>query len=403
MKKISINYKNNIQKKYLDITLDRNLRRKYLKVLDNLKYNLEKKQNLLNSFNQDFKLNFNSKNLSRFKKFKTVTVIGMGGSILGTEAIHHFLGQKVKKEFIFLNDLNEDHIKSVKRKNLKKTLFIIISKSGKTIETLLNLYSLKILKRNAKNIIIISEKNNPLFNLTKKMNLIHIDHRKYIGGRFSIFSEVSILPALLMGLNLKKFKKNLLKHIKIKKNNFLKNSAISLSNILLKKRFNNLIFFNYEPKLDKFLEWGQQLISESLGKNGKGFLPVISKAPKDHHSLLQLYLAGPKDKIFYIFSSKTNNNKPNQIKEIEKEINFLRNKNFSKIKNAQKSAFVQILKRNGIPFREFVLNNFDDSALGELFSYFILETILIGKLSNINPFDQPDVETVKIGTKKILI
>jgi len=403
VKKISINYKNNIQKKYLDITLDRNLRRKYLKVLDNLKYNLEKKQNLLNSFNQDFKLNFNSKNLSRFKKFKTVTVIGMGGSILGTEAIHHFLGQKVKKEFIFLNDLNEDHIKSVKRKNLKKTLFIIISKSGKTIETLLNLYSLKILKRNAKNIIIISEKNNPLFNLTKKMNLIHIDHRKYIGGRFSIFSEVSILPALLMGLNLKKFKKNLLKHIKIKKNNFLKNSAISLSNILLKKRFNNLIFFNYEPKLDKFLEWGQQLISESLGKNGKGFLPVISKAPKDHHSLLQLYLAGPKDKIFYIFSSKTNNNKPNQIKEIEKEINFLRNKNFSKIKNAQKSAFVQILKRNGIPFREFVLNNFDDSALGELFSYFILETILIGKLSNINPFDQPDVETVKIGTKKILI
>ena len=403
MKKISINYKNNIQKKYLDITLDRNLRRKYLKVLDNLKYNLEKKQNLLNSFNQDFKLNFNSKNLSRFKKFKTVAVIGMGGSILGTEAIHHFLGQKVKKEFIFLNDLNEEHIKSVKRKNLKKTLFIIISKSGKTIETLLNLYSLKILKRNAKNIIIISEKNNPLFNLTKKMNLIHIDHRKYIGGRFSIFSEVSILPALLMGLNIKKFKKNLLKHIKIKKNNFLKNSAISLSNILLKKRFNNLIFFNYEPKLDKFLEWGQQLISESLGKNGKGFLPVISKAPKDHHSLLQLYLAGPKDKIFYIFSSKTNNNKPNQIKEIEKEINFLRNKNFSKIKNAQKSAFVQILKRNGIPFREFVLNNFDESALGELFSYFILETILIGKLSNINPFDQPDVETVKIGTKKILI
>ncbi len=403
MKKISINYKNNIQKKYLDITLDRNLRRKYLKVLDNLKFNLEKKQNLLNSFNQDFKLNFNSKNLIRFKKFKTVIVIGMGGSILGTEAIHHFLGQKVKKEFIFLNDLNEEHIKSVKRKNLKKTLFIIISKSGKTIETLLNLYSLKILKRNAKNIIIISEKNNPLFNLTKKMNLIHIDHRKYIGGRFSIFSEVSILPALLMGLNIKKFKKNLLKHIKIKKNNFLKNSAISLSNILLKKRFNNLIFFNYEPKLDKFLEWGQQLISESLGKNGKGFLPVISKAPKDHHSLLQLYLAGPKDKIFYIFSSKTNNNKPNQIKEIEKEINFLRNKNFSKIKNAQKSAFVQILKKNGIPFREFVLNNFDESALGELFSYFILETILIGKLSNINPFDQPDVETVKIGTKKILI
>ena len=140
-----------------------------------------------------------------------------------------------------------------------------------------------------------------------------------------------------------------------------------------------------------------------MGKKGKGFLPLISTAPKDHHSLLQLYLDGPRDKIFYIFSEERPNSKKIKIKRFDKRIDFLQNKSLQQVKNAQKNAFIQALKKNSIPFREFKIKNFSENTLGELFSYFILETAIIGKLANIDPFNQPAVQKVKIDTKKLLV
>ena len=212
-----------------------------------------------------------------------------------------------------------------------------------------------------------------------------------------------MVPAYLMGVNIQRFRKNLLNHFKNKNKKFLKNSSIMLTNLLKSNKFKNLIFFNYIPKLDKFLYWNQQLIAESLGKQGKGFLPLISKAPRDHHSLLQLYLDGPKDKIFYIFSEEKSNNKKIKIKKLDKRINFLQNKSLHQVKNAQKNAFIAALKKNNIPFREFKIRDFSENILGEFFSYFMLETAIIGKLANINPFDQPAVQQVKINTKKLLV
>ena len=115
-----------------------------------------------------------------------------------------------------------------------------------------------------------------------------------------MLSEFVILPAYLMGLKISNLIKNILVHFNKKNKLFLKDSAVKLANIILRKKIKSLILFNYEPKLEKFLYWYQQLIAESLGKEGIGLLPVISPAPKDHHSLLQLYLDGPKDKLFYI-------------------------------------------------------------------------------------------------------
>ena len=154
--------------------------------------------------------------------------------------------------------------------------------------------------------------------------------------------------------------------------------------------------------MDKFLFWCQQLIAESLGKKGKGFFPVISPAPKDHHSLLQLYLDGPKNKIFYIFSIKQKSKEKILLKKILNIKNFLDKKKLSTIKDAQKDALIQALKRNNIPFREFLIKTKNEETLGKLFSYFILETVIIGKLVKINPFNQPAVEEVKTITKKLL-
>ena len=129
---------------------------------------------------------------------------------------------------------------------------------------------------------------------------------------------------------------------------------------------------------------------------------MISPAPRDHHSLLQLYLDGPQDKLFYVFSSDTDNKKKIRSNILEKKFNFLNNKSLNQIKIAQKNAFLKTLKKKRIPFREFKIRALNEEVLGELFSYFILETVIVGKLANINPFDQPAVEEVKIKTKKFL-
>jgi len=322
---------------------------------------------------------------------------------LGAEAIYNFFQKKIKKKFYFFNDINETKILDfINNEKLSDVLFIVISKSGNTIETLANTFSLDIIKKNSKNIIIVSEKsNNYLFNLSKRLNLFFIEHKKFIGGRYSVLSETGIIPSYFMGINIKKLRSNLLEVLNIKNRLFLKNSFTYLTNIFNSKKYNSLILLNYSPELEKFLFWCQQLIAESLGKKNKGFLPVISNAPKDHHSLLQLYLDGPKDKIFYIFSSKKQHSiKIKFNKNLQK--NYLDKKSLSSIKDAQRQALKKVLYKKKIPFREFKIKKIDEKTLGQLFTYFILETVSVGNLCKINPFDQPAVEEVKVNTKKLL-
>ena len=126
---------------------------------------------------------------------------------------------------------------------------------------------------------------------------------------------------------------------------------------------------------------------------------MVSNAPKDHHSLLQLYLDGPKDKIFHIFYLNEKSNEQINTKKIK---NFLRKKTLNQIKMSQKNALIKTLKKNKISFREFEVKKVNEDVLGKMFSYFILETIIIGKLIKVNPFNQPAVEQVKIYTKKFL-
>ena len=397
-------FKNFVQEKEFTKKSKGFLAKKFEKVIKQISQEIDKSSKTLNVLSKKFKFNFDFKDLQKYKKYNTIALIGMGGSILGSEAIHSFLEKKIKKRVYFFNNLNEDEIFNFKKKtNLSKTLFIIISKSGNTVETLSNTFSLNIVKKNAKNIIIISEKkNNLLFNLSKKLNLFYIEHKSNIGGRYSVLSEVGIIPAYLMGLNIFKLRSKILDYFSGNNKKYLKESSILISSILNSKKNNNLIFLNYCPELEKFLFWCQQLIAESLGKKNKGFLPIISNVPKDHHSMLQLYLDGPKDKIFYIFSSQNNRKLRINLKYASRNYNFLNKKTLSSLKNAQKNALIKAFKENKILFREFRIKSIDEEIIGKLFTYFILETIIVGKLCNINPYNQPAVEQVKIYTKQEL-
>jgi glucose-6-phosphate isomerase len=392
--------KNNIYSKNLKNVSIKSLSKKFDKIFLEISKDLKDSKKTLNVLNNKLKLNLN---INKFKKYKKIAIIGMGGSILGSEAIYNFFKKKIKKKVYFFNDIDENKISDLKKKeNLSKVLFIIISKSGNTIETLSNTFSLKILKKNSKNIIIISEKkNNLLFSISKKFNLFFVEHNNYIGGRYSVLSEVGMVPAYLMGLNISKIRSNIQNCLRLKNKFFLKESTTKIANLIKSKKFGSLIFLNYCPELEKLLFWCQQLIAESLGKKNKGLLPIISNAPKDHHSLLQLYLDGPKDKFFNIFSFKNNSKEKINIDKIKIK-SFLNKKNLNTIKNAQKNSLIKAFEKKNIPFREFRIKNIKEEVIGEFFALFIVETIIIGKLLNINPFDQPAVEQVKIYTKKLL-
>ena len=380
------------------------LNKKFDKIYTNLKREINNKNKTLNVLDDKFKFNFRLRELSKYKKFNTIAIIGMGGSILGANAIYDFFRSTIKKKVYFFDDLDENKLSSLKKKEyLPKILFIIISKSGNTIETLSNTFALNIIKKNSKNIILISErKNNVLFSLSKKLNLFYIEHNPNIGGRYSVLSEVGIIPAYLMGINIYRLRSKISDSLNKKNKIYLKKSTTNLVKILKSKKFNSLILLNYAPNLKKLLYWCQQLIAESLGKQGKGLLPVISNAPKDHHSLLQLYLDGPKDKLFYIFSfEKKFKQKINFGKKFE-GLNFIKKKSISTIKIAQKNALIKSLLQNKTPIREFKIKKSNEETLGQLFSYFIIETIIVGKMLNINPYDQPAVEKVKLYTKKFL-
>ena len=276
---------------------------------------------------------------------------------------------------------------------------MIISKSGNTLETITN--SNILIKKNDKNIFITEKTNNYLSNLGKKLRAEIIEHKNYIGGRYSVLSEVGMLPAELMGLNEKKFKQfdNLIKN-KFFLNNLIANVESTL-HFLKNGKFTSVIL-NYDEQSESIFKWYQQLVAESLGKKSKGILPVISSMPKDNHSLMQFYLDGPKKSFYTFFYVHGNNLTKINSNQLLATANYLKNKDVQKIIYSQKLATENVFKKKKIPFRSFEIVNRDEKSLGELFSFFIMETILLGRALNVNPFDQPSVELIKKETKKIL-
>ena len=323
----------------------------------------------------------------------------MGGSTLGAKAIYKFLQDKTKKKFVFIDNLKPNLSKYEKS---NEAVNIIISKSGNTLETISNTSILINQNQKSKNIFITEKKNSYLLNLAHKIKAEVFEHKNYIGGRYSVLSEVGMLPAELMGFDERKFKRlNLL----INNNNFLKKLIINVDATLkfIKQGKFNSIILNYDEKSENLFKWYQQLIAESLGKKSKGLLPMISNMPKDNHSLLQLYLDGPKKNFFTFFNVLEKKSDIINKNNILNTHVYLKNKSIFQILNSQKKATENIFKKRKLPFRSFELLRRNEETLGELFCFFILETILLGRALKVNPFDQPSVELIKKETKKILI
>ena len=381
----------------------------FLKEIDfkefNLKKNLSqkkklnkifnKKNSVIESLSKNYKNSYDKKLLNKYKKSLNFRVIGMGGSILGTQAIYDFLRHKIKKKFEFINNLDS----SLKNKIKKKYTNLIVSKSGNTIETITNVNLF--VKKKDRNIFITENKKSYLFLLANKLKSEIVHHNNFIGGRYSVLSEVGMLPAELMGLSANNFRNynNLIKN-KYFLNNLVSNVCSTLY-LVKKKKFNSIII-NYDEKSNNLFNWYQQLIAESLGKKSKGILPVVSSMPKDNHSVMQLFLDGFKNNFFTIFYVKENKSFKINNQKILSSHPYLKNKNLDQIIYAQKKATENVFKKQNIPFRSFEVRKRDEKTLGSLFTFFILETILLGNALNLNPYDQPAVELIKKETKKLL-
>ena len=371
-----------------------NKKNKSLRLGRNLQSIIHDKNEILNSLSNNYRDSYKKNFVNKYKVFSNYRVIGMGGSILGTRTIYEFLKHKIKKNFLFI-----DNLQNTLSQSKKKTVNIIVSKSGNTIETIAN--SNIILKKNNKNIFITENKKNYLYRLAESLKGEIVHHNNYIGGRYSVLSEVGMLPAELMGLKSKNFRQfNSL----IKNKRFLNSLINNVGSILyyIKNRKFNSIIINYDEKSESLFKWYQQLVAESLGKKKKGLLPIVSNMPKDNHSVMQLYLDGFQNNFYTFFYVDEKKSKKLNNKIILPSHKFLKNKSISKIIYSQKKASENIFLKKNIPFRSFEVKKRDEKTLGELFSFFILETILLGKALKLNPYDQPAVELIKKETKKIL-
>ena len=376
------NFKNKINLK------DKSRLLKYIKKID--KFDNPK---FFMSFKKGYKYSFNQKLIKKYIKFKNIHVIGMGGSSLGTKAIYNFLNKKIKKKITFSENL------SLKNQREKKSLNIIISKSGNTLETITN-FNINF-KNKDKNIFITENTENYLKILAQKLKADVVEHKNFIGGRFSVLSEVGMLPAQLMGLSESKFKRF---NDLIKKKKFLNDlmqNVLSTYQFTQQKKYNSIIL-NYDPDSEDLFKWYQQLVSESLGKNSKGILPIISTMPKDNHSILQLYLSGFKSNFYTFYIVEESNIPKLNSKLLFNNFSFLKQKNIFEIFNSQRIATENIFKSKKIPFRTFYIKKRNEETLGELFCFFTLEVILLSHLLKVNPLNQPEVELVKKETFKIL-
>ena len=340
------------------------------------------------------------KSILKQKLHKNILVIGMGGSVLGSKMFSSFFG--LDKNYYFLDNLNNSIVNNFIKKDLSKFSIFIISKSGKTLETLTNcniiLNNFNKRKKNiSKNFIVISERNNILSNFAKKNNLMFFEHNINLSGRYSVLSEVGLL---MFNLDYKKIIQGIDSVLKKGLNKNLISNAATLLTLIKKSKIDTHVSLIYSHNLLSYGYWHQQLLAESIGKKGKDFTPIISECPKDHHSIMQLYLDGKKNKFFTFF--KTINNKLDQPIKDYFDQKFKR-KSLNNIIDSQFNATINIFKKNLIPFRVVLIDQKKPiKSFISLIVYSMLETAILCKALNLNPFNQPAVEEIKKETYSLL-
>ena len=351
------------------------------------------------------------------KGFATVAVLGIGGSSLGGQALTSL--RKAAKPFVEFHD-NPDPFswaKALKRFDLKKTHFVAISKSGGTAETLMQVLTaaealekagVKALK---KHFTIITEPHkSALADFADSIGATKLDHPLGVGGRYSVLTMVGLLPALLMGLDGKQLRAGaqaVLDEVLGAKSPDAASPAVgaALHQALSEEgKLATTVLWPYADDLAVFGGWWRQLWAESLGKDGKGSTPVSVLGPVDQHSQLQMFRDGPATALFTLVTVDTKGKGPAapRARANALGLKYLAGKRLGDLVDAEARATAQTLFKNGRPVRQIHLSKVDEFHIGALMMHFMMETIIMGRLMGVDPFDQPGVEEGKILAREYL-
>ena len=343
-------------------------------------------------------------------EFEKIAVIGIGGSSLGTKAVYRLLKSNHNniKEIIFLENTDPIELKNQFAKiDKQNTLFLVISKSGTTIETISIFKAVtEYFKLNLKKdkIMIITDPDSSLEKFAINYNIKVFNIPKNVGGRFSVFSAVGIVPLFLAGFDVEK----ILKGAKIFFDSFFSKNEwhlIRKAAFLYERSrcYKMNVVFSYSSLLDEFNKWYVQLWGESLGKINKkgvrvGLTPIGLLGSIDQHSFLQLLIEGPKDKTVTFIKVKNFENSlkiPNLSLPFLEKTDFVNGYTFNDLINAQCDATKESVIRSGIDVDEIVLEKLNEENVGMLLVYYELLTSAVGALFEINTYNQPGVELGK--------
>ena len=356
-----------------------------------------------------------------------IVFLGTGGSSLGAQALAQLAGYRVAGQiagvggprFHFFDNLDgETYGAALNTLDLSKTKFLTVSKSGGTAETMMQtLTALSALKQAglgnelAKHFAAITmPDDNPLRRLAVDVGMPVLDHDPKIGGRFSVLSNVGLLPAMLMGLDAKAVRDGAgLVMTPILQGAEVEDCPAAYGAILnvafaQERGLANAVLMPYADKLELFAMWYRQLWAESLGKNGRGTTPIRALGPVDQHSQLQLYLDGPNDKFLTLMMLDCQGKGPKVEPDIvtDPALDYLSDRTIGDLVDAEQRATAETLIKRGRPVRIITVPTLDEKAMGALFMHFMVETMLAAHLLDVYAFDQPAVEDGKVLARKYL-
>ena len=358
-----------------------------------------------------------------------IVIFGTGGSSLGGQTLAQLAGFAVAgvgalrapPQLHFIDNLDPDSFGTLlARLPRATTRFVAISKSGGTAETLMQtIAALSAMKNEGLQTRIpdtflgISEpaksgKANGLRHLLGKYRVPMLDHDTGVGGRYSAFTNVGLLPAAMLGLDVAAVREGAglaLAPVLAKKPSAQVPAAVGAAlSVALSESKSISVMMAYCDRLQRFTHWYVQLWAESLGKGGKGTTPVAALGPVDQHSQLQLFIGGPRDKLFTVITVDGAGSGPRidgDLARIAGEPGFA-GKTIGDLVAAEGRATAETLAKNGCPVRTIHISKLDEESLGELMMHFMLETIIAAHLLGIDAFDQPAVEEGKVLAKKYL-
>jgi glucose-6-phosphate isomerase len=357
-----------------------------------------------------------------------ILVLGTGGSSLGGQTLAQLadygvpvLGRlRAGPRLHFLDNLDAISFAAMlERLPLATTHVAAISKSGGTGETLVQ--AMAVMAAMAKAGIEIGPRfvglseplktggHNALRALLERYGVPFIEHDTGVGGRYSILTNVGLLPAAAMGLDIAAFRAGAARAmVPIMNGAAVENTPAALGaalNLAAARSGKGIaVLMGYGDRFERLTRWWVQLWAESLGKDGMGTQPVAALGPVDQHSQQQLYLAGPRDKLFTVITLANKGKGPGIDETLAKacgQASFI-GKTMGDLVAAQGMAMIDTFAANGCPVRRIEIETLDEASMGELLMHLMLETILTGYAMGIDPFDQPAVEEAKLLAKRYL-